>query len=39
MKTRIQKVKKEYGLELAVALLVMAVVVAYAYVGSLVLNS
>jgi uncharacterized membrane protein (DUF485 family) len=39
MKTRMQKVKKEYGLELAVGLLVMTAVVTYAYIGSLVLNS
>ncbi len=39
MKARIQKVRKEYSVELGVALLVMTAVVAYSYFGSLMLNS
>ncbi len=39
MKTRIQKVRKEYALELGVIFLVATAVVLYSYVGSLVLNT
>jgi hypothetical protein len=38
MKARIQKVRKEYSVELSVGLLVMSVVIAYAYFGSWMLN-
>lgn len=38
MKARINKVKKEYGSELAVVALVAVVVVGYAYWGSMLLG-
>jgi hypothetical protein len=38
MKARIQKVRKNYGVELGVVAIVMTVVVAYAFFGSMMLG-
>jgi hypothetical protein len=39
MRARINKVRREYGVEIGVAALVMTAVMAYAYFGSLLLGS
>jgi hypothetical protein len=38
MKTRIQKVKKEYATEMLVGLVVLTAVISYAYLGSWMLS-